>query len=356
MSKVCTNCGKTVNDTDKFCPYCRSTSFRNKYQVVEANDTPVHKLLYWNYDGQYVLSKSKVTAVCVFLMFSVVALASGAPAAILVFAFGFAGLTYLLGYGIHQMIGRPLQARLDHNDYGLITDLKHFLFYWQNRQGQYVLSKTKIVSHLIFLMFFGIGMAMPNTVLIVAIWFGLFFEVPAYLIGYGIHKLTNPNPEASANYIEPRKDPVKVKLPKVKKPKVIKGGIIPEYMGYVTQLDELNSKFKSKEKSARNLIEKRFEPPQLTYTRFIGGVDKSAELFKRQSDSAYTMINLATEYSPRIAGEIESKIDILKSIIEKLDNLTNELVLSDDASKKEDVEGVISEMDDLIDSVKDYDQ
>jgi hypothetical protein len=84
-------------------------------------------------------------------------------------------------------------------------------------------------------------------------------------------------------------------------------------------------------------------------------VDKSAELFKKNMDSAYTMINLASEYSPRIAGEVESKIDILKAIIQKLDDLSNELVLNEDLSKKEDVDNLISEMDDLIQSVKNYD-
>lgn len=354
MTKVCTNCGKTLDSNVNFCPNCKSTSFRSKNEIVPY-DSPVHRLFYWNYNGEYAISKSKVTGIVVFLIFSVLALASGAPAAILLFAVVFGILTYILGFGVHQMISRPSRVKLAHNDYGLVTDLKHFFFYWQNNLGQYVLSKTKIISHLIFLMFFSIALSLPTTVnLFVAVIFGLIFEVPTFLVGYGIHKLTNPNPEAPSNYIEPSKQPSKVRFPKKFKPKAIKRGIIPEYMGYVTQLDELNSKFKSKEKSTRALIEKRFEPPQLTYTRFIGGVDKSAEMFKIHSDAAYSMINLADEYSPRIAGEIESKIDILTSINEKMDNLANELVLSGDISKKEDVDNVMGEMDNLIDSVKDY--
>lgn len=354
MTKICNKCGRSLEDSVNFCPNCKSTSFRNKNEIVQY-DTPVHRLLYWNYDGKYAISKSKVTGIVVFLIFSVLALASGAPAAILLFAAVFGILTYIIGFGVHQMISRPSQTKLEHNDYGLLTDLKHFFFYWQNRQGQYVLSKTKIISHLIFLMFFSIALSLPSVInLFVAVLFGVIFEIPVFFVGYGIHKLANPNPEAPSNYIEPSKQPSKVKLPKKLKPKAIKSSIIPEYMGYVTQLDELNSKFKSKEKSTRDLIEKRFEPPQLTYTRFIGGVDKSAELFKIHSDAAYSMINLADEYSSRIAGEIESKIDILNSINEKMDNLANELVLSGDISKKEDVDNVMGEMDNLIDSVKDY--
>ena len=127
-------------------------------------------------------------------------------------------------------------------------------------------------------------------------------------------------------------------------------GVIP----ILVKLDELNSKFASKEKSTRDLIAKRFEPPQLTYTRFISGVDKSAELFKSNSDSAYTMISLTGEYSPRIAGEIEKKIDIMNKIVQKLDSLSNELIVNNDLSKKEDVDTIIDDMDNLIDSVKDY--
>ena len=68
------------------------------------------------------------------------------------------------------------------------------------------------------------------------------------------------------------------------------------------------------------------------------------------------MIHLAVEYSPRIAGEVESRIDILKGIIDKMDKLSNELVLNDDLTKDDDVEDLINQMDNLIKSVKDYDQ
>ena len=358
MSKICTNCGRTVNDRDNFCPDCRGTSFKNQYEVVSSDGSKVHKLFYWNYDGKYVISKAKVTGIITFLILSVGALASGAPIGILFFAVVISFLIFVICFAIHQMTPMPSQAKIDHGEYGLVTDLKHLFFFWQNNEGQYVLSKTKIISNLVFLLFFGASWfsPVPAMNLFVAILVGLFVEAPVFVVGYGIHKLTNSNPKAPEKYIEPKREPVRQKIPKTEKPKQVKSGIIPEYMGYATQLDGLNSKFAKKEKSTRNLIEKRFEPPQLTYTRFIGGVDKSAEIFKKQSDSAYTMINLADEYSPRIASEIESKIDIMESIIQKLDNLANELVLSDDISSREDVENVISEMDDLIDSVKDYDQ
>lgn len=353
MSKICTNCGNIVQDDSKFCPNCGSENFKNQYEVAPANPSYVHKLFYWNYNGKYVLSKSKVSSVIVFLLFSIVAMLSGAPGGILFFAVIFAILTYVLGFAIHQIIGPPSQEYINHNDYGLLEDLKHLFFFWQNKQGEYVLSKTKIVSHFIFLIFFIYAMYQPNLVLISKIAFAVILETPAFILGYAIHKVINPNPQAPKP-VENKNIVVK-EIPKVKPQ--IQGSVkntIPEYNYYKQQLDKLQLRFKAKEASARDMIEKRFEPPQLTYTRFIGGVDKSHELFFKQLESAYTIIDIADEYSPRIEDELKSKIEILDSINDKMDDLINELIISDDVSKKDDIDNVINEMDELIKSIKDY--
>ena len=104
----------------------------------------------------------------------------------------------------------------------------------------------------------------------------------------------------------------------------------------------------------RKLIKQRFEPPQLTYTRFIAVVDKSEELFNREYDSAMNLIRLGDENSPKIEAEIKSKIEVLKSIIQKIDDLSNELVLAMDSSDDHDVDNLIGDMENLIKSVKDY--
>ena len=356
MSKICTNCGRKVQDEDNFCPYCRSKSFRNQNEIVTVDNSVVHRLFYWNYGGKYVLSKSKVAAIIVFLIFSLGALLSNAPGGILFFAVVFALLTYVLGFAFHQMIKKPSQAKIDNNDFGLGQDLIHFLFFWQNNDGGYALSKTKIISHLIFLLFFAYALTLPELVLFTQILFALVFETPAFFIGYGIHKIVNPNPQP-AKQIQPKREPVKIETPNIKpQPQIIRKQVIEEYRDYKRRLDEESQRFRAKEKSARDMIEKRFEPPQLTYTRFIGGVDRSKEIFEKQSKTAYTMIELADEYSPRIAEELEAKIVILDSINDRLEDLINELLLSEDASQNGDVENVISQMDELIRSVKDYDQ
>lgn len=59
---------------------------------------------------------------------------------------------------------------------------------------------------------------------------------------------------------------------------------------------------------------------------------------------------------PELQGKLKSKITILDEINDKLDALSNELVLNENLSNKEDVDNLIGEMDDLINSVKSYSQ
>ena len=352
MSKICNGCGKSVDDDVNFCPYCKSQSFKAGPLVPRPEDNSiVHKLFYNSYDGYYVMSKAKVIGICVFLIFSLLALISGAPIGILFFALLFGVLTYIIFYAIGKIRGKPRREKIIHNDYGLLTDLIHLAFYWQNRQGGFVISKTKIICHLVFLAFFSISWSFHIGTLFGAVLFGIIFEIPAFVVGYVIHKLVNPNPEAKPKPVKPQKE---IPAKKPKEPETKTEEPAGPYAGYKRQLDELNVKFQEKDKSARSLIEKRFEPPQLTYTRFISGVDKSKKLFEKNMDSAITMIELDDEYSPRIAGEIESKISILKSIIDKLDDLSEELILNENLSKKEDVDELIDDMDSLISSVKEY--
>lgn len=352
MTKICKSCGKSVDDAANFCPYCKGSTFTKANEVVEANSSPVHTLFYRNYNGRYVLSRTKVASAIVFLVFVFLGLLSPEFWGMLILGLIFAGFTYVMGFAVRKIIGPPSQARIEHNDYGLGRDLINMFFFWQNKEGYYVPSKTKLISHVIFVVFFifALTVATPAMAVPVSFFFALFFEAPAFLIGYGIHRLTNPNPQPKLEQKEKPKPKVEYK-PQIK---TTHNQVIPEYAEYTRQLDELNSKFIKREKSTRDLIAKRFEPPQLTYTRFITGVDKSSELFKKHRDSAYTMINLADEYSPRIASEIEAKIDILKEILDKMEGLSNELIVSDSITTKEDVDGLMGEMDNLIQSVREY--
>lgn len=354
MSKICNNCERSVDDAAKFCPYCKCNTFRDANELAAPRSDLIHRIFYWNYPQGSVLAKSKLAGIGVFVYLSLFWIFTPSYPVAIPLALVFGLFTFLIGFVLHKIKGQPPINKIKYNDYGLLADMKHLLFFWQTRNGGFVLSKTKVISFAIFLLGVGAGLlSLNNMVAFAAIIMGLVFEVPALAIGFAIHKLTTDDSDVKPELPKSPKKEIK-ETPKVEASPQ-KQKIIPEYLDYQLQLDEINKKFSSKEKSTRDLIAKRFEPPQLTYTRFITGVDKSSKLFEKHRDSAYTMISLADEYSPRIASEIEAKIDILKEITDKLDSLSNELIVNDNITTKEDVDDLIGEMDTLIKSVKDYD-
>jgi len=125
---------------------------------------------------------------------------------------------------------------------------------------------------------------------------------------------------------------------------------------YEKKVNNLKVVFEVKEEVVRDLIEKRFAPPQLTYDKFINIVDSAHKLFYRQADAASSIINLAAEDTPRVQDEIESKISSMNTIIDQIERLTNELVINiiNETGASEDVANLLDDMENLIDSVKDY--
>ncbi len=365
--KTCNQCGEKVDINANFCPSCKSQSFTTEAVVVRKPDEPdslKHKLLYWNYDGEYVLSKSKITGISVFLLIFLSGLTTNIIASIFIGALIFGTLAFLIGCVFHFIKGKPSDAVLKYNDYGFLEDIFHLFFFWQNKNtGEFVPSKTKIISFVIFLIFCLLSVIQYNEyTLLVIVLVGLFFEVPVFLIGCGIHKLTNPNP-TNPNRLPPKEPPkklpekegIKSKVEKTIRRQPPKPEVIPKFVQYEDQIKDLKSEYSAKEKVARELIEKRFTPPQITYTRFISIVDKATEVFNKESESALNILHLASEDSPRIDTEIENKIGVMNSIIDKIEDLTNELVLSMDSSKDDDAKYLIDDMENLISSVKDYD-
>ena len=99
----------------------------------------------------------------------------------------------------------------------------------------------------------------------------------------------------------------------------------------------------------------RFTPPQLTYDRFIKSVDNSTKMFNMHSEAISNILEMASHESEKIDKEINNRLDILKSLVKKMDELVDELVISLNESDDEgNVDTVFGDMDDLIDSVKDY--
>ena len=131
---------------------------------------------------------------------------------------------------------------------------------------------------------------------------------------------------------------------------------LPAFEKYIVEVNELKEVFDEKEDTVRDLIGKRFKPPQITYDRFMTTIDKSHDLFYHEADSAINISRLAVEDTPRVRKEIETKINTLNSIIDQIEDLTNELVIniSSDEQSSEDVKSLVDDMENLIGSVKEY--
>lgn len=112
-----------------------------------------------------------------------------------------------------------------------------------------------------------------------------------------------------------------------------------------TSNDDLFLLFESKEKIAREMIEKRFPAPQLTNTKFNAVLDNCKEVVESQIE----ILNALTP-TDKTKYEIDSRKKLIKQLIGKVDDLTNELILSEENN----IEDVIEDMDNLISSVKEY--
>ena len=125
---------------------------------------------------------------------------------------------------------------------------------------------------------------------------------------------------------------------------------------YENKVNELKVLYDAKEDVVKELIEKRFKPPQITYDKFMATVDNCHKLFYEQVDGALNITQMAVEDTPRIDFELEKKIENMQSLIDQVEELINELVIniSSDKHSNEDIKNVLEDMDNLIDSVKEY--
>ena len=93
------------------------------------------------------------------------------------------------------------------------------------------------------------------------------------------------------------------------------------------------------------MIEKRFPTPQMTNRKFNSVLDNCRDVIESQIKILDAIVPTA-----RTEHEINSRKNLIKQVISKVDDLTNELILSEESN----LESVIEERDNLISTVKDY--
>lgn len=140
--------------------------------------------------------------------------------------------------------------------------------------------------------------------------------------------------------------PVYKKEPEVK--------IVPsEYENKIAQLEE---EYNTKQAKATELVEKLFDPNHMAYQRFTSSITKSNNLFSTQVDIANKMAEMDINKNPFVEKELDTKLTTLQAFIDKMDDLIDELVIHMGSNKEDinDINNLFNDMDDLIDSVKDY--
>ncbi|MDO5809748.1 MAG: zinc ribbon domain-containing protein [Methanobrevibacter sp.] len=131
---------------------------------------------------------------------------------------------------------------------------------------------------------------------------------------------------------------------------------IPKPSQYEAEIEKIANEYNVKQGRARELLEKLFDPSHMSYEKFTAAINRSNGLFDNQLAVARKMTELDDGNNEVVRRELEIKIRTLNSFIDKMEDLINELVIQLSSSKDddEDINNLFSELDNLIDSVKDY--
>ena len=126
------------------------------------------------------------------------------------------------------------------------------------------------------------------------------------------------------------------------------------FLKYKIKLENLNREYDVKVAKALKLIRKEFDPSQISYNRFISTINNSNNIFYNNVEVARNIIDLSDRPSNKIKKELDNKISTLNMIIDKFEDFTDELVIHMSDKSENKVKDVTKELDDLINSVKDY--
>jgi hypothetical protein len=123
---------------------------------------------------------------------------------------------------------------------------------------------------------------------------------------------------------------------------------------YEDEIKKIEQEYNSKQAKAKELLNKLFDPSHMSYSKFASAIEKSNQLFANQLKITQKMMEL--DSSEIVNRQIEDKISVLNAFIDKMEDLINELVIQLSSNKKDndDINNLFNDMDDLIDSVKDY--
>lgn len=329
------------------------------YMHQNKNHKLINRLFYWNENNRYLFSRTKTLTFLVFI-FTFIPLSFSFPIIFpLMFSLLFSGIVFIIGFLIHKF------AVFDSSFYdgSFSENLKYFLFYWHDKPNNFRLSKTKIITVVILIIGLISGLqgfvtGKGGAYLVAYLFMSLCFAVPICLLGVIIHtfraKLNNVNSTvAQYTYNNPVNNTGNYNNSSPKTSVTDKNSY-SNRVDYVANAKKLKKDFDEKELKTRKLIETKFSPPQITYDRFIDVVDECSKIFNEQYLIILDLCELSQDDSVKIQNKINSKLKILKSITDKLDDLSSELVINMSKTNDDDINYVLEDMESLISSVNNY--
>lgn len=128
---------------------------------------------------------------------------------------------------------------------------------------------------------------------------------------------------------------------------------------YITEkeffvLKELKDLYDSKEKVVIKILQKKFDENEMSYKRFILLIDKCHEMLYNEIEDAFNLIAY-TSYSPDYIEIVFKKhFEKIEKIIEKIDDLMNNLIVNERKNSTSEYNSLLEDMDSLNKSVNDY--
>ena len=131
--------------------------------------------------------------------------------------------------------------------------------------------------------------------------------------------------------------------------------IIPiNYQKEFFVLKELKDLYGSKEKVVIKILQKKFDENEMSYKRFIFLIDKCHEMIYNEIEDAFNLISY-TSYSPDYIEIVFKKhFEKIEKIIEKIDELMNNLIMNERKNSTSEYNSLLEDMDLLNKSVNDY--
>ena len=126
------------------------------------------------------------------------------------------------------------------------------------------------------------------------------------------------------------------------------------FLKYKIKIENLKEEYDLKVSKAIELIKKEFDPLEISYNDFISTLNNSNNIFYNNVEVALDIIELSSNPSVKIKNELDNKINTLNEIIDKLEDFIDELIIHIAEGSEKEVKNLTKELDDLIDSVKDY--